>query len=65
MSDNNIAVLYKDMLDGSISSEVIRLRELHFFFEDEANGEIQILEVDQTFDGWETMEVIYDASLCQ
>lgn len=56
---SSIAVHYLDLANGISSTEITTLRELHFFFEDEANGEIFILEVDQTFDHWETMEVIY------
>ena len=56
---SSIAVHYIDLLTGIVSSETMRLRELHLFLEDEANGEIQILEIDQSFDGWETMEVIF------
>lgn len=56
---SSIAVHYIDLLTGIVSSETIRLRELHLFLEDENNGEIQILEIDQSFDGWETMEIIF------
>lgn len=56
---SKIAVVYIDLLDGVKSSETIELRELHFFFEDEANGEILILEVNQSFDNWDTMENLY------
>ena len=59
---SSIAVWYTDLLTGVESSEIIRLRELHFFFEDEAAGLIRIEEVHQSFDDWETMEVIYTAS---
>jgi hypothetical protein len=56
---SSIAVRYIDLLTGVVNSETMRLRELHLFLEDENNGEIQILEIDQSFDGWETMEVIF------
>lgn len=56
---SSIAVHYIDLLTGIASSETMRLRELHLFLEDEVNGEIQILEIDQSFDNWETMEVIF------
>jgi len=56
---SSIAVRYIDLLTGIISSETMRLCELHLFLEDENNGEIKILEIDQSFDGWETMEVIF------
>ena len=58
----SIAIRYIDLLTGIISSEGIRPRELPLFLDDEANGEIQILEIDQSFDGWETMEVIFQLS---
>ena len=56
---SSIAVRYIDLFTGAISSETMRLCELHLFLEDENNGEIKILEIDQSFDGWETMEVIF------
>jgi len=56
---SSIAVRYIDLFTGDINSETIRLRDLHLFLEDENNGEIKILEIDQSFDGWETMEVIF------
>ena len=56
---SRIAVLYKDTLTGITSSETCALRELHFFLEDEVDGLIQILEIDQSFDEWETMTVLY------
>ena len=56
---SSIAVRYIDLYTGALNSETMRLRELHYFLEDEANGEIQILEIDQSFDGWETMEIIF------
>ena len=56
---SSIAVRYIDLLTGVLNTETIRLRELHLFLEDEINGEIQILEIDQSFDGWKTMEVIF------
>ena len=56
---SSIAVRYIDLLTGIVNLETMRLRELHLFLEDEVNGEIQILEIDQSFDGWETMEVIF------
>ena len=59
---SSIAVHYIDLLTGVVNSETMRLRELHYFLEDEINGEIQILEIDQSFDGWETMEIIFKLS---
>jgi len=56
---SSIAVRYIDLFTGDINSETMRLRDLHLFLEDENNGEIKILEIDQSFDGWETMEVIF------
>lgn len=56
---SSIAVRYIDLLTGVLNSETMRLRDLHLFLEDENNGEIQILEIDQSFDDWETMEVIF------
>lgn len=56
---SSIAVRYIDLLTGVLNSETMRLRDLHLFLEDENNGEILILEIDQSFDGWETMEVIF------
>ena len=56
---SSIAVRYIDLLTGVVNSETMRLRELHLFLEDENNGEIKILEIDQSFDGWETMEIIF------
>jgi len=56
---SSIAVHYIDLFTGAHNSETMRLRDLHYFLEDEANGEIQILEIDQSFDGWETMEIIF------
>ena len=55
----SIAVRYIDLFTGVLNSETMRLCDLRCFLEDEINGEIQILEIDQTFDGWETMEVIF------
>ena len=56
---SSIAVCYIDLLTGVLNSETMHLRDLHLFLEDENNGEILILEIDQSFDGWETMEVIF------
>ena len=56
---SSIAVRYIDLFTGVLNSETMRLRDLHLFFEEENNGEILILEIDQSFDGWETMEVIF------
>ena len=61
MNTQKFAVEYKDLTLGSVHSESIRPCELHLFLTDERNGEIQILEIDQTFDNWETMEVLYKA----
>lgn len=62
MKNQKFAVHYKDLLDGMISSETCRPCELKYYLQDEKNGEIQILEIDQTFDGWDTMEILYQAS---
>jgi hypothetical protein len=56
---SSIAVRYIDLFTGALNSETMRLCDLRCFLEDEINGEIQILEIDQSFDGWETMEVIF------
>ena len=40
----------------------MRPQELKYFLRDAKNGEIQILEIDQTFDDWDTMEILYKAS---
>lgn len=61
MNTQKFAVEYKDLILGSVHSESIRPCELQLFLTDERNGEIQILEIDQTFDNWETMEVLYKA----
>ena len=61
MKNQKFAVHYKDLFDGVISSETIRPCELKYFIEDEKRGEIQIMEIDQTFDGWDTMEILYKA----
>ena len=62
MTEFTFAVRYIDLIDGLESSETMRPRELHFGLEDEEHGEIRILEIDHTVDGWETMEVLYRAS---
>lgn len=62
MKNQKFAVEYKDIFTGIISSETMRPQELKYFLQDERNGEIQILEIDQTFDGWETMEILYKVS---
>ena len=59
---NSIAVRYMDSFTHIISSEVIRPSELCFFKRDEQDGLIQILEIDQSFDGWETMTVLFEAT---
>ena len=59
---SSIAVRYIDLFTGVLNSETMRLRDLHCFLEDEINGEIQILEIDQTFDDWDTMEILYQTS---
>lgn len=58
MKNQSFAIEYKDMFNGIISSEICRPCELKYFLRD---GEIQILEIDQSFDGWETMEILYKA----
>ena len=62
MKNQRFAVHYKDLFDGVISSETIDPQELKYFLQDERNGEIQILEIDQTFDGWETMDILYEVT---
>lgn len=62
MNNQRFAVEYKDFFSGVVSSETMRPQELKYFLRDEKNGEIQILEIDQTFDDWETMEVLYETS---
>lgn len=62
MNNQRFAVEYKDLFSGVVSSETMRPQELKYFLRDEKNGEIQILEIDQTFDDWETMEVLYETS---
>ena len=62
MKNQSFAIKYKDLLNGLVSSEICRPREVQYFLHDERNGEIQILEIDQTFDGWDTMEVLYKIS---
>lgn len=62
MKNQKFAVEYKTIIDNVISSEVIRPQELKYFLQDEKNGEIQVLEIDQTFDDWDTMEILYKAS---
>lgn len=62
MKNQKFAVEYKELLSGVISSETCRPCELKYFLQDERNGEIQILEIDQTFDDWDTMEVLYKVS---
>lgn len=63
MEKNRMSVEYIDLILGGESSlETIRPQDLKYFLQDEANGEIKILEIDQTFDGWDTMEVVYKAS---
>ena len=58
----SIAVRYIDLYTGALNSETMRPCELRYFLEDEANGEIQILEIDQSLDGWETMKIIFQLS---
>ena len=62
MNTQKFAVEYKDLILGAVHSESIRPKELQYFLTDERNGEIQILEIDQSFDNWETMEVLYKIS---
>ena len=57
----NTSVRYIDTISGITSTEVIRMQELRYFLEDELRGEIKILEVAQSFDDWETMEVLFSA----
>ena len=59
MKNQKFLVRYKTIIDGVISSEICRPKELKYFLLDEKNGEIQILEIDQTFNDWETMEVFF------
>ena len=62
MKNQKFAIEYKDLFSGVISSETIRPQELKNFLRDEKNGEIQILEIDQTFNDWDTMEILYKVS---
>ena len=62
MKNQKFAVEYKDLFSGVVSSETMRPQELKYFLRDEKNGEIQILEIDQTFDDWDTMEILYQTS---
>lgn len=59
MKNQKFSVEYKDLSNGIVSIETMQPQELKYFLQDERNGEIQILEIDQTFDDWETMEVLY------
>ena len=61
MKNQKFAVTYIDTLNGIKSSESINPAELKFFLKDERNGEIVITEILQTFDGWDTCEVLYTA----
>lgn len=61
MKNQKFAVTYIDTLSGIKSSESINPAELKFFLQDERNGEITITEILQTFDGWDTCEVLYTA----
>ena len=61
MKNQKFAVTYIDTLNGIKSSESINPAELKFFLQDERNGEITITEILQTFDGWDTCEVLYTA----
>jgi hypothetical protein len=62
MKNQKFAVEYKDLFSDVVSSETMCPQELKYFLRDEKNGEIQILEIDQTFDNWDTMEILYKAS---
>lgn len=62
MKNQKFSVEYKDLFSGVVSSETMRPQELKYFLRDEKNGEIQILEIDQTFDDWDAMEILYKAS---
>jgi len=62
MTEFTFAVRYIDLINGIESVETMRPLELHFWLDDDTNGEIRILEIDHTTDGWETMEVLYRAS---
>lgn len=59
MKNQKFSVEYKELSSGIVSIETMRPQELKYFLRDERNGEIQILEIDQTFDDWETMETLY------
>lgn len=61
MKNQKFAVTYIDTLSGVKSSESINSSELKSFLKDERNGEITITEILQTFDGWDTCEVLYTA----
>ena len=59
MKNQKFAVTYIDTLNGIKSSESINPAELKFFLKDERNGEIVITEILQSFDDWDTCEVLY------
>jgi hypothetical protein len=61
MKNQKFAVTYIDTLSGIKSSESINPAELKFFLQDERNGEIVITEILQSFDDWDTCEVLYTA----
>ena len=61
MKNQKFAVTYIDRLSGIKSSESINPTELKSFLKDERNGEITITEILQSFDGWDTCEVLYTA----
>lgn len=61
MKNQKFAVTYIDTLNGIKSSESINPAELKFFLKDERNGEIVITEILQSFDDWDTCEVLYTA----
>ena len=61
MKNQKFAVTYIDTLNGIKSSESINPAELKFFLRDERNGEIVITEILQSFDDWDTCEVLYTA----
>ena len=61
MKNQKFAVTYIDLLNGIKSSESINPSELKFFLKDERNGEITITEILQSFDDWDTYEVLYTA----
>lgn len=55
---SSIGVLYRVIETGEVCSETTTLRDFHHFSDQVAWGMIDILEVTQSFDNWETWEVL-------